>query len=465
MSANYFNYLSEILEQADLNNKSLNSKLKGIITKKGKEVSDNNNIPIGIINSEALLLTKEQMELNTQAKKNSVKADAKDYETIEFIGAGLLQAEAFQGNLSFEIDPSTIISNLDNPIKGLSIDFGEGKGFENFDWKQQIITHQFSKTGDLSIKIRLSTKRGVYITSCPFKIHFLQRPIPSFVGTVSANKIKNGRVAANVAGAEYAIFMGCDGILDKPIIIAEGFDAGNRNNIVNMVANYRDNLQKFLDNGYDLVFVNYDNGTDFIENNAQALKRVIQEINSKKVAHGEINKLSIIGLSMSGLIARWGLREMENSGQNHEVSRLICLDTPHRGANSSPGVSYVAADFANRGIASGLIEAFLFNIVPVLSSIDSPAAKEQLLFQNSSMAPNAFFSLFQNALINLGNGGYPSQCKNIAFVNGALNGNQNRRPNGDLINPGDKIWDTNFEYAVCYGYIDCWTNVPTQNTE
>jgi hypothetical protein len=439
--------------------------LKSNITKKGKEVSENNNIQIGIINAEALLLTKEQIELNTKAKKNNAKADSKDYETIEFIGAGLLQAEAFQGNLSFEIDPSTIINNLDNPIKGLAIDFDEGKGFEDIGWKQQIISHQFSKTGDLSIKIKLTTKRGIYITTCPFKIHFLQRPIPSFTGTVSSTKIKGGRVAANVAGAEYAIFLGCDGILDKPIIVAEGYDPNNSVSINKLVADYRENLRVFLNNGYDLVFVNYDNGSDFIENNAQALKRVIQEINNKKVGHAEINKLSIIGLSMSGLIARWGLREMENAGQNHEVSRLICLDTPHKGANTSPGVSYVAADFANRGIASGLIEALLYNVSSYLSAIDSPAAKEQLLFQNASMAPNVYFSLFQNALSNLGNGGYPSQCKNIAFVNGALNGNQNRRPNGDLINPGDKIWDTNFEYWVCYGYIDCWTNVPNQNTE
>ncbi len=179
--------------------------MKGIIAKKGKEISDNNNIPIGIINAEALLLTKEQMEANTKAKKDNKKADSKDYENIEFIGAGLLQAEAFQGNLSFEIDPSTIINNLDNPIRGLAIDFDEGKGFEDVGWKQQIITHQFSKTGDLSIKIKLTTKRGVYVTTCPFKIHFLSRPIPSYIGTVSSPKIKGGRVAANVAGAEYAI--------------------------------------------------------------------------------------------------------------------------------------------------------------------------------------------------------------------------------------------------------------------
>lgn len=467
LPANYFNYLSEMLEQADLKEKPLSAKLKNIIGRKGKEVSGNNTIPISVVNVESLLLTEAQLASNQEAKKNNKKVDSKDYEIIEFIAAGLLQSEAFQGNLSFEIDPSTMISNLDNSIKNISIDFNEGKGFQDYEWKQQTITHQFTKAGNISIKIKLSTKKGTYITNCPIKIHFLQRPVPSYIGNVNVPSVKSGRIAAGVAGGEYAIFMGCDGILDKPIIIAEGFDPGNSVGIDKLVSYYRNNLQIFTNNGYDLVFVNYNDGRDFIENNAEVLKRVIQEINSKKVAHAEINKLSIIGASMSGLIGRWALRQMENAGQNHEVARLICLDTPHKGANSSPGVSYVAADFANRGIVSGLLEAFLYNIVPELSSIDSPAAKEQLLFQNTSMTPNVYFSLFQNALQNLGNGGYPSQCKNIAFINGSLDGgNFNRKfENNDVIVPGDKIWDSDFIFGFCFDFIDCWSNVPNQNTE
>ena len=456
-----------MLEQADLKGKPLNAKLKNIIGRKGKEVSGNNTIPLSIMNVESLLLTEEQLASNQEAKKNNKKADSKDYEIIEFIAAGLLQSEAFQGNLSFEIDPSTMISNLDNSIKSISIDFNEGKGFQDYEWKQQTIAHQFTKAGDISIKIKLSTKKGTFITNCPIKIHFLQRPIPSYIGTVSSPSVKSGRIATGVVGGEYAIFMGCDGILDKPIIIAEGFDPGNDVGIDLLVSYYRANLEIFTRNGYDLVFVNYSDGRDFIENNAEVLKRVIQDINNKKVGHAEINKLSIIGVSMSGLVGRWALRQMENAGQNHEVARLICLDTPHKGANSSPGVSYVAADFASRGIVSGFLYAFLYNIVPELSSINSPAAQEQLLFQNTSMTPHVYFSLFQNALANLGNGGYPSQCKNIAFVNGSLNGgNFNRKfESNDVIVPGDKIWDSNFELGFCFNYIDCWSNVPNQNTE
>ena len=58
-----------MLEQADLKERPLNDKLKNIISRKGKAVSGNNNIPIGIINVESLLLTKEQLVSNQESKK------------------------------------------------------------------------------------------------------------------------------------------------------------------------------------------------------------------------------------------------------------------------------------------------------------------------------------------------------------------------------------------------------------
>lgn len=63
------------------------------------------------------------------------------------------------------------------------------------------------------------------------KVNQLVRPIPySDKNIVTAKKViqetaKGGRISDNVVGAEYTIFTGCDNLFDKPIIIAEGFDA------------------------------------------------------------------------------------------------------------------------------------------------------------------------------------------------------------------------------------------------
>jgi len=73
LPAEYFNYLSDILEQADLKQKPLNDKLENITDRKGKEVSGNNIIPVGLLNVESLLLTEEQLSTNQDAKKENSK--------------------------------------------------------------------------------------------------------------------------------------------------------------------------------------------------------------------------------------------------------------------------------------------------------------------------------------------------------------------------------------------------------
>ena len=96
LPAEYFNYLSDILEQADLKQKPLNDKLKNIIGRKGNEITKNNVIPISIINSEAILLTKEQVVANQEAKKINKKADSKDYETIRPLLVFLFRRKSIQ---------------------------------------------------------------------------------------------------------------------------------------------------------------------------------------------------------------------------------------------------------------------------------------------------------------------------------------------------------------------------------
>ena len=275
---------------------------------------------------------------------------------------------------------------------------------------------------------------------------------PSFVEPkrVSAPAVKAGRVAAGVNGAEYRIHLGCDGIFDKPIIIAEGYDVSQNVNLDDLTARYFDELQLYRNNGYDLVLVNYDNGRTWIQNNAQVLKAVINQVNATKVGN---NKLIIIGESMSGLVARYALKQMENDGQNHNVSHFVAFDTPMKGANVPPGFIELrrwASSTDIVGIAELLDDCF--GSFPVLRTLDEPAAKQMLLTQLGSTPAPEFFQ-FQTEINNLG---YPSQngIKNIAIVNGALNGTPQRRFNAQFnsngtyseidqgpLNDGDRIFD------------------------
>ena len=90
--------------------------------------------------------------------------------------------------------------------------------------------------------------------------------------------------------------------------------------------NLRDNLDLA---GYDIVYLDYAKGTDYIQNNAYLLQDVIKWVNDNKIGP-EPNV--VLGVSMGGLVARWALKDMEDRSEDHQVRLNISMDSPHNGA-------------------------------------------------------------------------------------------------------------------------------------
>ncbi len=103
------------------------------------------------------------------------------------------------------------------------------------------------------------------------------------------------------------------------------------------------NFRDALDNigNYDIVFIDFRNGTDDIRRNAEVFKRVVRWVNSTKVndpGTGRKRQNAVLGISMGGLVARYGLAQMVKSGENPDTYILATQDSPHRGANTPLGV-------------------------------------------------------------------------------------------------------------------------------
>jgi hypothetical protein len=412
------------------------------------QVTQSNIIPIGILNADI------------ETPNTDKKEKKKDFVLM----ASPIQKDIFQANIQFQISPKLLKTNLDNKIESIEISFDNGDNWKLYKYEEQLINYQFKETGEQEIGFKINSKKGTFITFATVDVKQLIRP--SFVETnrVSAPAIKGGRVAGNVNGAEYRIHLGCDGLFDKPIIIAEGYDVNQDINLDDLTAKYFNALQLYRNNGYDLVLVNYDNARTWIQDNAQVLKAVINQVNATKIGN---NKLVVIGESMSGLVARWALKEMENSGQNPNVSHFVAFDTPMKGANVPSGFIGLRRWFSTTELG-GYAELLddLFGAFPALRALDEPAAKQMLLTQQGSSPAPDFFQ-FQTAINNLG---YPSQygIKNIALINGALNGTPQRRFNAQSngngtyseidqgqLNDGDRI----FDYSI-WSYLDAvaWTH-------
>lgn len=84
--------------------------------------------------------------------------DSQSYENIELIIAGLMQGDIYQGNVSFQISPTLLQSNLDNPIQSIEIDSQDGKGYQKYEFKEWLIPYQFKIIGEVEIAMKLVIK-------------------------------------------------------------------------------------------------------------------------------------------------------------------------------------------------------------------------------------------------------------------------------------------------------------------
>lgn len=254
---------------------------------------------------------------------------------------------------------------------------------------------------------------------------------------------------------EYEIFLDIvDGVLDKPIIVLDGFDPGDTRKIGGIYASLSFGGQNLADvlraEGFDVVILNapvyatngktIDGGADYIQRNAMVLVKLIQQLNAAKVGNEE---LVVLGPSMGGLIGRYALAYMENNSLDAETRLYISFDSPHRGANIPISLQYLINYFAEEvgdATAQQLVDQML----------NSPAAKEMLvdhllghLLTGSTyeqdptkklpLGAPGFRNEFQAELDALG---FPNNVRNVSMINGSGNGITTG-------NPGMIIVDTN----------------------
>lgn len=288
----------------------------------------------------------------------------------------------------------------------------------------------------------------------PESAHYPQRTVSQ---TISATIPYQGydETQAYLGEGEYEIFLdNVNGFLDKPIILLDGFDPGDSRGIGEIYAGLSfggQNIADILRNeGFDVVVLNspqyttggklIDGGSDYIQRNAMVLIALIQKLNADKVGTDE---LVVVGPSMGGVIARYALAYMETNSLAHETRLFISFDAPHRGANIPIGLQYLINYFA---IETG--DATAQQLVDQL--LNAPATKEMLvdhlyghLLAGSPYdqdptkllpagAPG-FRNQFQAELDALG---FPANIRNVAMINGSVNGTKTGTP-------GMTVVDTN----------------------
>ncbi|MCR9182041.1 MAG: T9SS type A sorting domain-containing protein [Flavobacteriaceae bacterium] len=440
-----YNNIKEQKKQAFLNNQVLLSIVISEIQKINTSAFDEGYITVN---------TEGNLHLNQPLQRHHFDS----YKV--HLGAPLV--ESHKGlSVTFSFPESLIFNTTNFQIQNILVDFNNN-GFENISPNQSKTIH-FNSEGDkpITFKITLENNEELLLYSSinisKSTADYNARNAGAIQPIESTIPYQGfGESQAYTGIGEFQIFVdNVDGILDKPIIIIDGFDPGDTRDITAVydLMNFNNGTENLADEardlGYDVVILNFptyirngseviDGGADFIQRNAFILVELINEINAQKVGDEE---LVIIGPSMGGLISRYALAYMEQNSLEHDTRLWLSFDAPHLGANVPIGfqhlLNYIAfgpvGDVAFQDLVNGLLR--------------NPAASQMLLdhldghllpgdpveFDPTIVLPTGapnFRTDFQNELDALG---YPQDTRNIAISNGSGSGETTGTPGMNVI--------------------------------
>ena len=389
----------------------------------------------------------------------------------------------FKGlDLKVKLPANLFLSNYPATIQNIQIDFSDGLGFRSVPYDQLIsVSYTVANTYTWQYKITLTDGETLFSHSKVVIEEGLDE-LPSSAGSFTARV--NASARTSITGYEkvtitattpynngygsatlYIRYAYGGNTIRKPLIVAEGFDPGvilhpeneggdnNINHFLRSVNFSNSNLPGEL-SSYDIIYVDWNVGVDFIQKNAYVLEEVIKYVNIKKAEAGSTTRNVLIGQSMGGLVARYALRDIElNRNFNHDTKLYISHDAPHLGANTPLSIQHSARHLRNMYIntpipfATGeIIVPMIYNFAEGFSDIinffggntsvdtpitplrafslaDVPAARQmQYTWVNNIRATdNTIHDAWQQELAQLG---YPqgysgNPIRNIAIANGS----------------------------------------------
>lgn len=198
------------------------------------------------------------------------------------------------------------------------------------------------------------------------------------------------------------VFYGNDcGKLLKPFVFIEGFnpdqlnpfDYGEMQRRINRPS-YENNpiltptsntmWEDLYDSGYDVVYVDFEDGAGDVLLNGNAVRAAIEWINAQKALNGSTEKNLVMGASMGGLCGYWALGSMEADNVDHETEKYFTFDSPLRGANIPIGLQHFFKAMGETVVPQGAFGlTTLEEKIPYLAVakqvLNAPAPKQMLL--------------------------------------------------------------------------------------
>jgi hypothetical protein len=306
------------------------------------------------------------------------------------------------GNFTLVFRPNLFFTNSSLTVSALYIDFDDGNGYQSASWNTPL-TPNYSTAGTKNIKLKMvmsnSSQYECYAPVTVADIPALYRYAPN-----SIDRLQVFTATGNHSGGRAFVHYSSTnntGYIKKPLIIAEGFDAAQvaPNLVSNGNYSYTDfvrgldgvsdlgydfNAQLDDIGGYDLVFIDYNIGTDYIERNANLFKAVLNWVNADKALGGSTQQNVVMGISMGGLVARYALAQMTKNNETIDTRLLITHDSPHQGANVPVGLQKVVQALGEVDMYGLSVSGIFPQYNEAIALLNAPASQQMLTYSSSS---------------------------------------------------------------------------------
>ncbi|MFA6404341.1 MAG: right-handed parallel beta-helix repeat-containing protein, partial [Salinivirgaceae bacterium] len=385
------------------------------------------------------------------------------YEKKILFAACPVKTELEASTVTFTFGSTLLKTNYPYTVTTIKADMGDGSGLQTVVNGSKTVTYPVSGIKHFTIQYTFSNGK-VLNTHGNFMVDFESTLKASTIYSVSfqktvdipANSKHSGGTLFIRYGAKHEIAQK----LRKPFIVVEGYDpfwAIGYGSLTIKQFLYDDSENKSLysiftkttggtlaselyNNDYDIIYLDYNRGTDDIRRNAALLEDALDKINNElKEPYSDANV--VMGISMGGLVARYALRKMELAGKNHDSQLFFTMDTPHKGANVPLGYQKVISSLYN-----SIIDLNVPMLDKAIKLMNEPATKQLLIYQdNSSTDHNVFFNELETM-------GLPQNTTNIALSNGSGYGSLTFAPNTELFK-FTYDYKFNFLEGTAYAYL------------
>lgn len=335
------------------------------------------------------------------------------YQLNTFFAASPFYETDNDGVLKLIFKQDLFINNTGKQVSSILVNFDDSNGFISANWDSQV-SASYTDTGSKRLTFKLNFTDGSSL-QCYSNVSILKPASGTNSYQPSNLTIPFDPVNNNHSGGDVTVQYSVNNTTPtgnrkflKPLIVVEGFDMHDAAPLLMPKGydynDFRDELDKVIFNGnyfnnnldniasYDLIFLNYRDGTDDILRNALLLEEVINYVNNNKATGAQQNV--VMGISMGGLVSRYCLAKMTKENHNPQTRLLITHDSPHRGANIPLGIQYLLNDFANKNLLGRKLQDWIPLLKQAVILQLRPATMQQLLVRDNPDTRNLEYNTF-----------------------------------------------------------------------